>query len=96
MDSKSANRYIDIPLPTGLGEARNALVAISADAVIAIGGSLGTLSEIAFALKARIPVIGLFTWDLDEARLPKDVHMLPAKDARDAVAKAMQPMRKVR
>lgn len=89
-DAKSANPYIDIPIPTGLGEARNAIVAISADAVIAIGGALGTLSEIAFALKARIPVIGLSTWDLDEKRLPQDVHIVPAKDARDAVAKAIQ------
>ncbi|KPJ63105.1 MAG: hypothetical protein AMS15_01775 [Planctomycetes bacterium DG_23] len=90
MDSKSANPYIDIPIPTGLGEARNAIVAVSGDAVIAIGGSLGTLSEIAFALKARIPVIALSTWDLDEARLPKDVRILRAKDARDAVAKAIR------
>jgi len=89
-DAKSANPYIDIPIPTGLGEARNAIVATSANAVIAIGGALGTLSEIAFALKARIPVIGLSTWNLDETRLPQGVNIIPAKDARDAVAKAIQ------
>ena len=50
-----------VALPTGLGEARNALVVRAADAVVAIGGGWGTLSEIALALKAGVPVVGLGT-----------------------------------
>jgi len=59
-----ANPYVDIPVVTGLGHARNIIVVRSSDAVIAIGGSFGTLSEIAFALRLQIPVIGLDTWDV--------------------------------
>lgn len=61
-DSCDANEYVDIPLATGLGEARNAVIARAADALIAIGGKYGTLSEIAFALNFNKPVIGLHTW----------------------------------
>ena len=61
-----ANPWVDIALPTGLGEARNILVVRCARAVIAIGGEFGTLSEIAFALKLGIPVIGLDTWELSK------------------------------
>lgn len=64
-NSDSANPYIDISLPTGMGHARNVLVAYSGDAVIAINGSLGTLSEISFALMKEKPVIGIGTWDLN-------------------------------
>ena len=63
-DRNSANPFVDIALPTGLSEARNCLVVRIAQAVIAIGGEFGTLSEIGFALKLGIPVIGLGTWDL--------------------------------
>ncbi len=63
-EAEMANRWVDVPIATGMGEARNALVVKSAQAVIAIGGGYGTLSEIAFALKNRIPVIGLDTWSL--------------------------------
>ena len=49
---------------TGLGEARNALVVRAADALVAVGGGYGTLSEIALALKAGRPVIGLDSWDI--------------------------------
>jgi uncharacterized protein (TIGR00725 family) len=72
-DAEAANPYVSIPVPTGLGEARNAIVAIASDALIAIGGSLGTLSEIALALKRGIPVIGLDTWSLDEQRMKLSV-----------------------
>jgi len=65
-----ANAYVDVPLATGLGEARNMLVVRAARAVIAIGGEFGTLSEIAFALKLGIPVIGLNTWGLTKAGAP--------------------------
>jgi len=63
-DSSTANPCVDIPVVTGMGEARNLAVVKSAQAVIAIGGSYGTLSEIAYALKGNIPVIGLNTWSL--------------------------------
>jgi len=55
----AANPWIRVPLPTGMGEARNALVVRFADAVIAVGGGWGTLSEIALAHKMGVPVISL-------------------------------------
>ena len=64
-----ANRYVDLVIPTGLRDARKRIVATCGDAVIAVGGKLGTLSEIALALKRGIPVVGLFTWKLDPDRL---------------------------
>jgi uncharacterized protein (TIGR00725 family) len=62
-----ANPHVTVAIPTGLGEARNVLVVRAADAVIAIGGEFGTLSEIAFALRARKRVVGLATWELAKA-----------------------------
>ena len=59
-----ANPFIDIPIVTGLRDARNLIVVRSSEAIIAIHGKYGTLSEIAFALKFNIPVIGLHTWDI--------------------------------
>jgi uncharacterized protein (TIGR00725 family) len=59
-----ANPYVDVALATGLGEARNALVVRAADAVIAVAGEFGTLSEIALALRTGTPVVGLATWQL--------------------------------
>jgi len=64
-----ANAYVSVALPTGLGQARNSVVVRSADAVIAIGGGYGTLSEIALALRRGKPVIGLDTWDIDGVQL---------------------------
>jgi uncharacterized protein (TIGR00725 family) len=64
-DRAAANGFVDVAIPTGLGEARNALVVRAADAVIAVGGGYGTLSEIALALKAGKRVVGLDTWDID-------------------------------
>jgi len=62
LDRAAANQWVALALPTGLGELRNGLVVRAADAVIAVGGAYGTLSEIALALRARTPVIGLSTW----------------------------------
>ena len=59
-----ANRYVDVPILTGLGEARNAIVAASSEVLVAIAGEYGTLSEIALALKMGRPVVGLHTWPL--------------------------------
>ena len=64
-DRAAANPFVDTAIPTGLGEARNALVVRAADALIAVGGGYGTLSEIALALKAGKPVVGLDSWDIE-------------------------------
>ena len=65
-ERESANPYITLAIPTGMGEARNVLVVRASDVVIAIAGGFGTLSEIGLALKIGKPVIGLGTWrDID-------------------------------
>ena len=71
-ERESASRHLTVAIATGFGEARNAIVARSADAVIAVGGEFGTLSEIALALKAGTPVIGLGTWELGRDDLDRD------------------------
>ncbi len=60
-----ANPYVDIVIPTGLGVARNAVIINACDGVIAVGGSYGTLSEMAFAKQKGIPVISLKSWKFD-------------------------------
>ena len=62
LNRDSANPYIRVPIPTGLGDGRNLLVVRASDILVAISGGHGTLSEIALALKAKKPVIGLETW----------------------------------
>jgi uncharacterized protein (TIGR00725 family) len=71
-DRSAANPYVDFALPTGLGEARNALVVRAADVVIAVGGGYGTLSEIALALKAGKRVIGLDSWAIEGVSVAGD------------------------
>jgi hypothetical protein len=63
---EEANPYIHVPVATGMGIARNALLAYNGEVAVAINGSYGTLSEIAYALQLKRPVIGLGTWDLKE------------------------------
>ncbi len=63
-DRAEANAWVDVALATGLGEVRNALVVRTADALVAVGGGHGTLSEVALALKAGKTVIGLESWDI--------------------------------
>jgi uncharacterized protein (TIGR00725 family) len=73
-DRSAANEFVDVAIPTGMGEARNALVVQAADALIAIGRGYGTLSEIALALKAGKRVVGLGTYemrDVDAADSPE-------------------------
>jgi uncharacterized protein (TIGR00725 family) len=65
LDRAEANPYVDVAVPTGLGEARNALVVRAADALIAVGGGYGTLSEVALALKSCKPVVGLGSFELE-------------------------------
>lgn len=88
-DRADANPFVDIALPTGMGEMRNALIVRSADAVIAISGEYGTLSEIAFALKTGTPVIGLGTWDLVRDGATVDA-FARASSPEEAVALALE------
>lgn len=80
--TEGGNPFLDITIRTGLGHARNILVVLSADAVIAVGGSYGTLSEIATALKSGRPVYGINTWDIEG--------VLPCSSPQDAVTRALQ------
>jgi len=96
---RDANPYVDVALPTGMGEMRNALLVRASDALVAVAGEFGTLSEIAFALKTGVPVVGLSTWEL--AREGSVVNAIErAESARDAVETAMtrarEPARRVR
>jgi uncharacterized protein (TIGR00725 family) len=86
---KQANPYVQIPIVSGIGYARNVAVVKSSQAVIAIDGSYGTLTEIGYALQAGIPVIGLGTWSLAIGS-KADKNIIPAKNAKDAVAKAIK------
>jgi len=80
LDRDTANPYIRVPIPTGLGDGRNLLVVRASDILVAIAGGHGTLSEIALALKTEKPVIGLETWN--------DINgVLYASDFRDAIQK---------
>lgn len=88
LDRDAANPHVQVALATGLGEARNALVARAADAVIAIGGEFGTLSEIALALKAGTPVVGVGTWELRKAARPVE-SIERAAGGEDAVERAL-------
>ena len=82
---KEANPSIDIALATGFGEGRNVLIVRSADALIAVGGEYGTLSEIALALKAGKTVVGIGTWDIPG--------VIRADSAEDAVRKVFAILR---
>lgn len=81
-----ANDYIDVPIATGLGIGRNVIIARSADALIAVGGEYGTLSEIAFALQMGKPVVGLRTWDVKG--------LVPARNAQEAVNRISELLEK--
>lgn len=77
----SANPFVDIAIPTGMGEMRNALIVRAADSLVAVAGAYGTLSEIALALRTGVPVVGLGTWDIPGIRR--------AETPEDAVAAAL-------
>ena len=61
-DPEQANPYVNIPIATGIGQMRNALVVLNGQAAVAVEGGFGTLSEVGLALKARRPVVALGTW----------------------------------
>ena len=79
-DRAAANQWVSVAIPTGLGELRNGLVVRAADAVIAVGGAYGTLSEIALALKTGVPVVAVGSWQIDGVEA--------VDSAQDAVARA--------
>jgi uncharacterized protein (TIGR00725 family) len=89
LDREVANGWVVVALPTGLGEARNALVVRAADALVAIGGGWGTLSEIALALKGGLPVVGLGTWEPRVGGEPAE-GVVAASDPKFAVAEALR------
>jgi len=85
---QTANRYVQVPIVTNMGEARNVIVVKSAEAVIAIGDGYGTLSEIGHALRNGTPVVGLNTWSLSRNGQP-DNSIILARNPADAVNKAL-------
>ncbi|MDH3981408.1 MAG: TIGR00725 family protein [Kiritimatiellaceae bacterium] len=89
IDKTAANEFIDIAIPTDLGAYRNALLVRSCDAVIAVHGAYGTLSEITFALRLKVPVVGLNTWSVSKDHTP-DPGIYRAKTAVEAVAMAFR------
>lgn len=91
-DAQSANPFVGIPIATGLGEARNMVLINSAEAVIAIGGGWGTLSEIALARRAGLRVIGLHTWQPSGSTALVE----PVETAEQAVALAIDAARQRR
>ena len=86
---RTANSYVQIPIVTGIGYARNVAVVKSSQAVIAIGGIYGTLSEIGHALQSDIPVIGLNTWSLSRNGQPDD-SIIVARSPAEAVDQALK------
>lgn len=65
-DASGANPHVDVVVPSGMGEARNYLVVVSAAAVIAVGRGHGTLAEIGYSLKLGKPLVGLRTWTVGD------------------------------
>ncbi|MDO8184775.1 hypothetical protein Q5424_08090 [Conexibacter sp. JD483] len=92
LDRAAANPYVDVAIPTGMGELRNGLIVRAVDAVVAVGGAYGTLSEIALALRAGKRVVGLQTWELSPEQLPDDGFVVAA-EAEEAVAIALDAAR---
>ncbi len=88
-DCKEANEFVQIPVITGIGYARNVAVVKSSQAVIAIGGSYGTLTEIGYAMQNGIPVIGLDTWSISIHGKTNN-SILRAENAIDAVSMALE------
>ncbi len=91
--AEDANPYVTIPIVTGMGYARNPIVVRSAQAVIAVGGSYGTLSEIAYAFQKGLPVIGLGTWNIVEPGHTGNP-IVPAREPGEAVKKALAAINK--
>jgi uncharacterized protein (TIGR00725 family) len=87
------NPDVQVALFTGIGQARNQVVVLSAAAVIAVGGGWGTLSEIGLALKHRVPVVLLHSWDLARPDGREEPLLMTAADPREAVELAVRASR---
>ncbi len=85
-DRADANLHLTVALPTGLGQLRNGLVVAAADALIAVGGNWGTLSELALALRAGLPVAAVGGWRVGDNAGPVDEAVRRCATAREAVA----------
>lgn len=85
--TSDANPYVTVPIATGMGDARNAVIANTADGFIAIDGGYGTLSEVAFILKRGKPIVGLGSWELEgrvqQAQSPEDAVRIVLKAIED-------------
>jgi hypothetical protein len=88
-DRSSGNAHLTIAIPTGLGELRNGLVVRSADAVIAVGGSWGTLSEIALATGMGIPLVVVRGWGLHDEQ-EQSIELVHASTATEAIERIDQ------
>jgi uncharacterized protein (TIGR00725 family) len=87
-DESPPNDYVEFPIFSGLGYARNSMVALSGQAVIAIDGAYGTLTEIAYALIHEVPIVGLDTWDFSYPGHDAE-RLIRTRDPVDAVEKAI-------
>jgi uncharacterized protein (TIGR00725 family) len=92
LDRAEGNPHLSVSVPTGLGQGRNLLLVRSSDALVAVGGGFGTLSEIALALRTGTPVIGLATWSLHLGSNPVDAFPV-APDADAAAHLALEAAR---
>jgi uncharacterized protein (TIGR00725 family) len=92
---QDANRWVTVPIVTGMDQARNVILVRSCDALIAVGGMYGTLSEIALALKIGRPVVGLGTWRLRQPQ-GRHVPIIRAATPEAAVARAVRAARSAR
>jgi len=91
-DRREGNPYLTLCLATGLGDARNAVITRAADALIAISGGAGTLSEIGLALKMGKTVVGLHTWSI-KPPTPGAYRFINASTPEEAVQLALETCR---
>ena len=82
-----ANQWVDIPIVTGMGVARNTIIVSSSQAIISVSGGYGTLSEIGFSLNLGVPIVGLLTWEIDAP-------IIRAETPEEAVELAFQALEK--
>lgn len=91
--SSEANPYIDIPIVTGMGNARNVINVLTSQAIIVVHGACGTLSEIALALKCGTPVVALETWTVIPPEGEPPPEIIPARTPEEAVSAAFAAIR---
>jgi uncharacterized protein (TIGR00725 family) len=89
-DRDAANPWVSLAVPTGMGELRNGLIVRAADALVAVGGGFGTLSEIALALKLGRPVVGVGTWDIGSGVVSIDDPIAATRKALQLVTSSSQ------